>query len=35
MKISQEIRAAATQGMAEKSEEFRAGGGAIYVPPAG
>ncbi|MBR0657824.1 phosphomethylpyrimidine synthase ThiC [Neoroseomonas oryzicola] len=35
MKISQEIRAAVEQGMAGKAEEFRAGGGAIYVAPAG
>ena len=33
MKISQEIRDAASQGMAEKSEAFLAGGGAIYVAP--
>jgi phosphomethylpyrimidine synthase len=33
MKISQEIRAAAEQGMAEKSEAFRAAGGEIYLPP--
>ena len=34
MKISQDVRefAAAQEGMAEKSAEFRAGGGQIYVP---
>ncbi len=34
MKISQEVReySAAQDGMAQKSAEFRAGGGAIYVP---
>jgi phosphomethylpyrimidine synthase len=31
MKITQEIRAAAEAGMAEKSEEFRAKGGEIYL----
>ena len=34
MKISQEVRefAAAQEGMAQKSAEFRAGGGEIYIP---
>ena len=34
MKITQEVReyAAAQEGMAQKSAEFRAGGGEIYVP---
>jgi phosphomethylpyrimidine synthase len=32
MKISQEVRDAAAAGMAEKSAEFRAGGGEIYLP---
>ncbi|MCA1973297.1 MAG: phosphomethylpyrimidine synthase ThiC, partial [Caenispirillum sp.] len=31
MKITQEIRASAAEGMAEMSEKFRAGGGEIYV----
>ncbi|SOD89059.1 phosphomethylpyrimidine synthase ThiC [Caenispirillum bisanense] len=31
MKITQEIRASAAEGMAEMSEKFRAGGGDIYV----
>jgi len=33
MKITQDVRALADQGMAEKSAEFRAGGSEIYVPP--
>ncbi|MDB5372107.1 MAG: phosphomethylpyrimidine synthase ThiC [Belnapia sp.] len=32
MKISQEVRAAAQQGMAEMSDRFRDNGGAIYLP---
>ena len=32
MKITQEVRAFAQQGMAAKSREFRAGGGELYVP---
>ncbi len=37
MKITQEVREYATQGMDQKSREFRAGGGEFYVPiaPAG
>ena len=31
MKITQEIRASAQAGMAEKAEEFRERGGEIYV----
>ncbi|MBL6457263.1 phosphomethylpyrimidine synthase ThiC [Belnapia sp. T6] len=33
MKISQEVRAAAEQGMEEMSERFRGNGGEIYLPP--
>jgi phosphomethylpyrimidine synthase len=34
MKITQEVRdyAAAQEGMAQKSAEFRAGGSEIYIP---
>jgi phosphomethylpyrimidine synthase len=32
LKITQEIRAAAEAGMQEKSREFRAKGGEIYLP---
>jgi phosphomethylpyrimidine synthase len=32
MKISHELREAAEAGMAQKSAEFRASGGEIYVP---
>ncbi|MFT3776909.1 MAG: phosphomethylpyrimidine synthase ThiC [Ottowia sp.] len=32
MKITQEVREFAAQGMAEKSREFKAGGGEMYVP---
>jgi phosphomethylpyrimidine synthase len=37
MKITQDVRdfAAAQEGMARKSMEFRAAGGEIYVPMAG
>ncbi len=33
MKISQEVREAAQQGMEEMSERFRGNGGEIYLPP--
>ncbi len=33
MKISQEVRAAAQQGMEEMADSFRANGGEIYLPP--
>jgi phosphomethylpyrimidine synthase len=33
MKISQEVRAAAQQGMEEMADSFRANGGQIYLPP--
>jgi len=32
MKITQEVREFAAQGMAEKSDEFKRGGGDLYVP---
>ena len=32
MKITQEVREFAAKGMAEKSEEFKRGGGEIYIP---
>jgi phosphomethylpyrimidine synthase len=34
MKITQDVRdyAAAQEGMAQKSAEFKAGGGEIYIP---
>jgi phosphomethylpyrimidine synthase len=32
MKITQEVREYAERGMAQKSAEFRDGGGAFYVP---
>jgi hypothetical protein len=32
MRISHELREAAEAGMAQKSAEFRASGGEIYVP---
>jgi hypothetical protein len=32
MRISHELRAQAQEGMEEKSREFRASGGEIYVP---
>ena len=34
MKISQEVREAAQQGMEQMSERFRGNGGEIYLPPA-
>jgi phosphomethylpyrimidine synthase len=32
MKITQEVREFAAQGMAGKSAEFKAAGGEIYIP---
>ena len=32
MKISQELKEYAAQGMADKSEEFAASGGKVYLP---
>jgi phosphomethylpyrimidine synthase len=35
MKITQEVRDYAQQGMAEMSENFRASGGEVYIPAVG
>jgi phosphomethylpyrimidine synthase len=32
MKITQDLREYAQSGMAEKSKEFKAGGGELYIP---
>jgi hypothetical protein len=33
MNLSQEVRAMAKDGMKERSEAFKKGGGVIYTPP--